>query len=44
MQARQEEQDEFGDKVDMNQTAKETLKIFHDQQEMERFLESDQVG
>ena len=44
MQARQEEQDEFGDKVDMNQTAKETLKIFHDKQEMDRFLESDQVG
>ena len=43
MNCRQKEESEHGKNVDMNQTAKETIKLYHDKQELEDFLESDQA-
>ena len=44
IEARAKEEAEYGDKVDMNRTALETLKMFHDKQEMEDFLSSAQAS
>lgn len=44
IEARAAEEAEYGDKVDMNRTALETLKMFHDKQEMEEFLRSSQAA
>ena len=35
MNCRQMEESEYGNKVAMNQTAKETLKLYHDKEELE---------
>ena len=43
IEARAAEEAEYGDRVDMNQTALETIKMFHDKQEMEDFLSSSQA-
>ena len=43
IQARRDEEKEFGDKVNMNKTALETIKMFHNQQEMDDFLVSSQA-
>lgn len=43
MNCRQMEESEYGNKVAMNQTAKETLKLYHDKEELEDFLNSDQA-
>ena len=43
MICRDEEEREFGDKVDMNKTALETIKLFHDKDDLEDFLTSDQA-
>ena len=43
IEARAAEEAEYGDKVDMNRTALETLKMFHDKQEMDEFLRSAQA-
>ena len=43
MQCRHEEEKEFGEKVNMNKTALETIKIFHSQREMDDFLQSSQA-
>lgn len=40
----EEEMAEMGDEVEMNKTAVDTIKLFHDQGEMDDFLESDQAN
>lgn len=44
MEARAAEESEYGDQVDMNRTAIETLKMFHNRREMEDFLSSSQAS
>ena len=44
IEARAAEEAEYGDKVDMNKTALETIKMFHNKQEMEDFLSSAQAS
>ena len=44
IEARAAEEAEHGDKVDMNKTALETIKMFHNKQEMEDFLSSAQAS
>ena len=43
LKCRQEEEREYGNRVEMNKTAVETIKLFHDQTEMDDFLSSSQV-
>ena len=43
LKCREEEEREFGERVEMNQTALETIKLFHDKREMSDFLSSSQV-
>ena len=43
MHCRAEEEAEHGARVEMNQTAVETLKMFHSQQDLDTFLTSSQV-
>ena len=44
LKCREEEEREFGDRVAMNKTAVDTIKLFHDKREMSDFLSSSQVG
>ena len=41
---RAEEEAEYGARVEMNQTAVETLKMFHSQADLDTFLASSQVS
>ena len=41
---RAEEEAEYGARVEMNQTAVETLKMFHSQHDLDTFLASSQVS
>ena len=41
---RAEEEAEYGPRVEMNQTAVETLKMFHSQADLDTFLASSQVS
>ena len=43
LKCREEEEREFGDRVEMNKTAVETIKLFHDKREMSDFLSSSQA-
>ena len=43
LKCREEEEREFGERVEMNKTAVETIKLFHDKREMADFLSSSQV-
>ena len=43
LKCREEEEREFGERVEMNKTALETIKLFHDKREMADFLSSSQV-
>ena len=43
LKCREEEEREFGDRVEMNKTAVETIELFHDEREMSDFLSSSQV-
>ena len=44
MLCRAEEEAEYGARVEMNQTAVETLKMFHSQADLDTFLASSQVS
>ena len=41
---REEEEAEYGARMEMNQTAVETLKMFHSQADLDTFLASSQVS
>ena len=41
---REEEEAEYGARVEMNQTAVETLKMFHSQHDLDTFLASSQAS
>ena len=43
LKCREEEEREFGERVEMNKTAVETIKLFHNKREMSDFLSSSQV-
>ena len=44
LQRQEEEEGRLGDRAACGKTALETLRLFHDQQEMDAFMESDQVN
>ena len=44
LKCREEEEREFGERVEMNKTALETIKLFHNKRELSDFLSSSQVG